>query len=218
MKPLISNSSSQLQQDLFALVANNFKRKGFFVEIGASDGVLLSNTLLLETKYGWNGILVEPGLNWQLDLSKNRNCVVDFRCAWSKSGVKLPFSEAVDPGFSTLSNFTHSDHHANSRRGSKHYEVDSVSLNDLLEEYDAPKEIDYLSIDTEGSELEILSALNFGVYKFKAITVEHNFTNRRGELYELLSSNGYKRVLMEHSGWDDWYLYENRPSATGVSA
>jgi hypothetical protein len=79
-------------------------------------------------------------------------------------------------------------------------------LNDLLRKYNSPKHIDYLSIDTEGSEFEILKALDFNEFSFGVITVEHNFTDSRDNLYDLLSSNGYKRVFEEISGVDDWYI------------
>jgi hypothetical protein len=80
---------------------------------------------------------------------------------------------------------------------------------DLLTKYDAPQVIDYLSIDTEGSELDILSNFDFDYYKFKVITVEHNFTEQREKINQLLTSKGYKQVLREISAFDDWYVLED---------
>ena len=77
---------------------------------------------------------------------------------------------------------------------------------DLLKKYNAPKEIDYLSIDTEGSEFEILNAFDFDAYKIKVITCEHNFTPMREEIYKLLGSKGYVRKYQEFSQFDDWYV------------
>ena len=64
--------------------------------------------------------------------------------------------------------------------------METVSLTDLLDDHSAPLEIDYLSIDCEGSELEILKNHNFDKYSFKVITCEHNFTEKRKKIYDLL--------------------------------
>ena len=91
-------------------------------------------------------------------------------------------------------------------KGRKEYTVKTVSLNDLLERYKAPYDIDYLSIDTEGTELEILRTFDFNKYSFSVITVEHNFSSDRDGQYDLLSKNGYRRILENVSYVDDWYL------------
>ena len=77
---------------------------------------------------------------------------------------------------------------------------------DLLIENSAPEYIDYLSIDTEGSELRILKAFDFSKYTFGVITVEHNYTSDRELIYKLLSSAGYTRRFEAVSKWDDWYF------------
>ena len=63
----------------------------------------------------------------------------------------------------------------------------------LLTKYNAPKEIDYLSIDTEGSEFEILNNFDFDRHQIKVITCEHNFTPMRSKIFDLLIRNGYAR-------------------------
>ena len=64
-----------------------------------------------------------------------------------------------------------------------------------LRHHGAPKTIDYLSIDTEGSELEILSAFDFSAYHVRIITVEHNYSPMRGKLHDLLTSNSFTRAF-----------------------
>ena len=76
------------------------------------------------------------------------------------------------------------------------------SLEDFLEKHDAPRQIDYLSIDTEGSEYEILAAFPFEDWDIRLITVEHNFTPMREDIRTLLERHGYVRQEVE---WDDWY-------------
>ena len=66
--------------------------------------------------------------------------------------------------------------------------------------------IDYLSIDTEGSEFEILNSFDFSKFKFRIITCEHNYTPMREKIFELLTKNGYTRVFKEISFNDDWYV------------
>lgn len=84
-----SDSNAQIQQDLLALYLLDEKKGGFFVEFGATDGVLRSNSLLLETKYGWQGILAEPGLNWIETLRNNRKCIISTSCVSSTSGKRF---------------------------------------------------------------------------------------------------------------------------------
>jgi hypothetical protein len=97
--------------------------------------------------------------------------------------------------------------HRNIRSEGNRYEVKTISLNDLLLRYGAPSIIDYLSIDTEGSEIDILESFDFNQYTFSVITIEHNYTDSRNRIYELLTSKGYKRVNENISQFDDWYVY-----------
>lgn len=203
---LATLSKSQIRQDLFALVATDFKRGGYFVEFGATDGYSLSNSYLLEKEFGWSGIVAEPGRMWHGELQANRSASISTACVWNESGSKIEFSEVSIPELSTAKKFMGADSHANSRKITKTYLVDTISLNDLLVEFDAPTVIDYLSIDTEGSEFLILSNLDFLKWKFQVITVEHNYTQQRIEISELLTSKGYRRVCQGVSQFDDWYL------------
>jgi FkbM family methyltransferase len=202
------SKSSELHQDIFALAMNDFKSNGYFVEIGAADGVKLSNTFMLENNFYWKGILAEPArINKNLLEINRPNCLLSFTCVWDTSGLKLNFKETLDAvAFSTVNELVDLDIHSSSRKFGKNYLVDTITLNDLLLSFDAPSKMDYLSIDTEGSEFRILSALDFESYRFNVITVEHNYTEQRSQIFNLLTSNGYKRVFEELSGYDDWYI------------
>ena len=96
--------------------------------------------------------------------------------------------------------------HPGHRRVARHYEVPTVSLTDLLVEHGAPAEMDFLSIDTEGSEFDILSALDHERFRFRVIACEHNHSPMREKLKVLLESNGYRRTLKAISQFDDWYV------------
>jgi FkbM family methyltransferase len=207
----LHSSRSQLLQDLFVLFLLGERRGGYFVEFGASDGITLSNTWLLEHNYGWTGVLAEPGRCWHEALKTNRRAAVDLRCVWSKSGTQLQFNEARIAEFSTIDSLSGQDVHASKRQRGACYMVETVSLNDLLAQHQAPNTIDYLSIDTEGSEFDILSSFDFGTYDVRVITVEHNHVQRqRNQLFDLLSARGYDRVFTECSDLDDWYVKSAR--------
>jgi hypothetical protein len=107
---------------------------------------------------------------------------------------------------STIDAYSDGDMHAESRRGGTRYEVETVSLNDLLAQHGAPQRIDYLSVDTEGSELDILRAFDFDAWEVGLITVEHNYTPRREGLFELLTAKGFRRKFAALSRADDWYV------------
>jgi FkbM family methyltransferase len=199
-------SKAQLRQDLFVLSELGFKERGFFVEFGATNGVDLSNTYLLEKEFGWTGIVAEPAIGWHSMLHANRSCNIDTRCVWSSSGETLTFNEVTVGELSTIDKFSESDAFLNQRKEGTKYAVSTVTLRDLLDAYGAPKVIDYLSVDTEGSEFEILRNFDFGRYQFKVITCEHNFTDIRDKLHKLLVSNGYSRKFEDVSQWDDWYV------------
>ena len=207
--PLLRNlggSKSQLRQDLFVLAQLGFKRDGYFVEFGATNGVGLSNTHILEKSFGWRGILAEPAKCWHSQLKANRSAIIETRCVWSVSGAVLKFNEVDDPELSTIEQFSSGDLHQKARESGKSYEVQTVSLNDMLEQHQAPSDMDYLSIDTEGSEFEILQKLDFNKYRFRVITCEHNYTPMREEIFNLLSRHGYVRKFTELSRFDDWYV------------
>lgn len=197
---------SQLGQEIFALIQNDFKRNGYFIEFGATNGLELSNTHLLEKEFGWTGILAEPAKTWHEDLYKNRSCNIETQCVWSKSGETIYFHESDEAVLSTVNSLrTMADGNKDYRLAGKQYDVQTISLEDMLKKYSAPKRIDYLSIDTEGSEFEILSNFNFDAYDIRAITCEHNYMPEREQIYKLLTSKGYFRVDIKQSKWDDWY-------------
>jgi FkbM family methyltransferase len=203
---LLAKSKAQFRQDLFALAESKIKSNGYFVEFGATNGVDLSNTYLLEKEFGWRGILAEPARIWHDDLARSRSCNIESKCVWSDTGSRLAFNETGNPDLSTVGRFSSSDMYASTRKYGKSYEVETISLIDLLDKYDAPKSIDYLSVDTEGSEFEILSKFDFERYKFGVITCEHNYTSMRGSIHDLLQSKGYVRKFQDLSQYDDWYV------------
>jgi FkbM family methyltransferase len=213
--PFFDHSVSQLAQDLFVIGELLAKREGFFVEFGATNGLEFSNTLVLERQLGWNGILAEPAHFWHEALRNNRSCAIETKCLWSESNQTLTFLESGQEGkkdyhamLSTVKEFAEGDLNTPERmRHVEEYEVQTISLNQMLQDHGAPAEIDYLSADTEGSEYNILSTLDFSQYRIKLITVEHAWRHpTRQQIFELLSAQGYVRKHTLLSRFDDWYV------------
>jgi FkbM family methyltransferase len=198
-------SYSQLKQDLEVVKYYKYKKNGYFIEIGASDGIKLSNTYLLEQQYNWTGICVEPIPDKYKLLCKNRkksHCCDN--AVYNESNLEVVFDIANN--YDLLSGIsTHIDCHQNAVNKNKtQITVKTITMNDLLEKYNAPEFIDYLSLDTEGTEYEILKGINFDKYKFGLIDVEHNYIEpRRTQIKNLLLNNGY--IFIKENKWDDSY-------------
>jgi FkbM family methyltransferase len=198
---------SQFYQDLFVTYHFKNKRNGYFVEFGACDGIRLSNTYYLEKELNWSGILSEPAKIWHKELVKNRKCVVSTSCISPYSGELIDFSETVRPELSTLNIHLQRDLHSSQRIIKEEYKVSTLSLNDLLLQNGAPNEIDFISIDTEGSELEILEQFDFKKYKVQILIVEHNYDkSRKSKIKKFLAKQNYIPTLTKISGPDFWFV------------
>jgi FkbM family methyltransferase len=202
-------SYSQIGQDLDVIKFYNNRCNGFFVEIGASDGIELSNTYLLETQFNWKGICCEPIPNVFEQCFKNRkNSICYNEAVYNQSGLEISFDIANNANL--LSGISdHIDAHKSTVDINKTtIKVKTISLTDVLDNADAPLFIEYMSLDTEGSELEILKNFNFEKYTFGLIDVEHNYVEpRRSEIKKLLLSKGY--IYLGENKWDDKYKHSS---------
>lgn len=204
---------SQLYQDIFAvlMVGNNYDKT--FLEFGATDGLELSNTYLLENNCGWTGVLCEPSPQWHDILKKNRpNTKIVTECIWNKSNQKLRFFVSDVGVLSTLEEFKESDKLSIPGNTKLRIEkgnlvtVNTISLNELIEKEFNGKSPSYISIDTEGSEYEILKAFDFKKYDPVCFTIEHNFTNLQKDIDEIMKNHNYIRIFKEITVFDAWYV------------
>lgn len=193
-------------------VVNFYKSKpdcGIFVEFGAHDGKTNSNTYRLEKEFGWNGLLIEPIPGMYSLLSKSRSCQCMHACISNKSGTVL-FMEVTGPA-SQLSGIADEFPPSHLKRidmaiekqgGSKIvHEIRALTLSQALDEQGLNR-VDFLSIDTEGSEYEILRAFPFEKYNIGVIAVENSY---HGDyLIELMELNGYE--LVDILGCDEIYV------------
>ncbi|MEO0461133.1 MAG: FkbM family methyltransferase [Myxococcota bacterium] len=204
VKRYLSDAESQLLQDLFCVIATQEKKDGFFIEVGVGDGRHISNTYMLEKRLGWRGILVEPNRSFKDSIERQRDAQLIEQAATSRTGDTIVFEEESEGVFSGLASFKRKNDRSQS---SKRYNVKSITLDKVLEESGAPRQIDYLSIDTEGSELDILAGLSIDRYEIGCLSIEHNYVSRTlRELDLLLCPSGYTRVLSEVSEFDAWYV------------
>jgi FkbM family methyltransferase len=168
------------------------KRDGFFIDIGAFDGICISNTYSLE-KIGWRGICIEPIPSIYEKLVKNRKCEC-INAALSDNGIadgKFIQTKVGRSGFTR--NMSKEMHIAAEEEGIiAEIDVKSVTFDTIMDKYDI-KYIDFMSIDVEGSELEILGTINFDKYKFGLITVENNHGKDR--LKSFMKLRGYKALF-----------------------
>lgn len=210
----VYNSVSQNFQDIWVLHETKFKKNGYFVDVGSAGSKKDSNSYLLENEYDWSGVLVEPNTHWHDDIIQNRKSKLIKKCVYKTSNQKAKFlSVTNDPSLSSMEIYAKGDEHAAKRDNHTVSDVDTISLYDLLEENNAPENIDFLSLDTEGGEFYILESFfntNKSKYKIKMISVEHNFVEPpRGWIKACLENNGYKRKFVQFSFNDDFYVLAN---------
>jgi len=199
-----SNAKSQLGQDVHVLhEIYKGKQNGYFVEIGAYDGIEYSNTYLMEKDYGWKGLLIECNPRWIPSIYQHRDAVFMPYAAYKEDNQILQF---YDTGHG-LSGLVETNSHA-SATTAPIIPVLTKKLTTMLDNARAPNFIEFLSIDTEGSEHEILLHHDFDKYLFGYICVEHNYViENRIKLRILLQSKGYK--LFRENSVDDDYIHSS---------
>lgn len=215
----IPELSAQYGQDFFTLCCalSIPEMPHIFIEAGASDGVQWSNTRILEAQCGWRGLLVEPCRSFENLLRENRLSPVDTRCLAPTGGQKILFREVnlsntkfpiSSPELSCIDQLQPKDWASSVRsNNSITYPVDTVDFNELMKYHQLPSRIGYLSLDTEGSELDILSSIDFTRWTIDVLTVEHNqrIVDMRS-LRKLMNQKGYECVLEDCSQADFWFV------------
>ena len=196
---------SENQQDKY--VYENFlkgKKTGFFVDIGAHEGIQNSNSYYFE-KLGWKGICFEPDPRTYQALKNNRNCVL-YNCAvGSREGVEK-FIQHPCTWVSGLDR-TYCDKHRKcwqvpKGEAEKYFiDVKVVELNNILQELEV-NTIDFLSIDTEGAEKDILMSIDYDQIYIAVMAVENKYHD--SSIPEFLKKKGFNCVKRLHR--DEIYI------------
>lgn len=190
------------------------KRDGFFIELGAHNGIDISNTYILEKCYGWRGICIEPDPKSFSKLIKERSCICVQACVdgtprkvrylydGARGGIIDADTDIKPDAAKRLIDAAQS----NGRLAT----VQTKTLGQILRENNAPTVIDFFSFDVEGAETRILRDFDFDEYRFNALIVER----ASEELNEILFRNGYRFVELRVG--DTFYVHESVPSLDSI--
>ena len=200
----VANKHSQLHQDMWALEQSSCKRSGFYMDIGSNDGSVLSNTFMLDTKFGWQGVCSDP---FPHNMA-NRTCAVAQGVVWSEAGKPMTFDQADggDDVFSKVDEVSSNREGAIAKSNQNFHQVTMMSktANQIFEEHKVPPVVDFLSLDVEGSETHVLHGINFQAHCFRNVAVETNLREPdRSDMRTLFESKGYTYAGSEK--FDDYY-------------
>lgn len=193
---------SQAGQDKFVCEYLNFLTGGYFIDIGANLGIKNNNTYTLEKFLGWDGICIEPAKQIFPQLVLERNCICLNKAIYNKNKT-IKFNS-----------------HAGVMEDNGSDSIEAITLRELFNQYPVPKVIDYISLDVDGPEVEVLEGFPFEGYVCKIWTIEHNSCIQgpkiKNKIYQIMNDNGYIRVKEDvichdskYLPFEDWYVYKN---------
>ena len=172
------------------------KRRGFLVDVGAADGVRYSNSRYLIKFFDWNGILIEPHPEFQKHLhsiyAKSKNVHLCNYAVANKTQTSNFYMYGKDKHaqVSTLSDeFKQRVIHTHGDKYLEPIKVETMPLKKLLVEYNSPDKIDFMSIDCEGSDMEVLQSMDWVRFEVNLVCIEHSMDKTM--LMEYMNSIGY---------------------------
>ena len=209
---------SQIEQDKY-YIENiiNYKPNGVFLEIGAYDGITGSNTYFLEKNLNWEGIIIECNPIMVQKCREYRNCIICDKAIYKESNkeieIIIPEGKEIVGGKEQLAGIKEYikpeslNAFKDSYKQQKTINVKTININDLLEQNNI-YEIDYVSLDIEGYELEVLKSWDFKNFRVKYLTIEHgNVARYQKEIREFLLTKGFS--FSRNNKWDDEYIFYN---------
>ncbi len=209
-RPIFGYYSQKGQDKFLNEEVFNGKEGGFFVDIGAHDGISFSNSYFFEKYLGWKGICIEPNPDIFPKLIQNRLSLC-LQLAVAKENKKFNFLKCegymleMYSGIFELMDVKHIERIEKEMQifgGScSTIEIQCKPISEILNEYNI-NSIDFINIDIEGGEEEAIKSIDFKKTKIKAILVENNF--RENKIQKYLESWGYKYIRT--IGKDDIYI------------
>ncbi|MCL2380273.1 MAG: FkbM family methyltransferase [Treponema sp.] len=188
--------SAEAAQDIMAYLFFLGKSDGFYIEIGANGGRNGSTTFWAE-QLGWKGICVEPQEEAFKRLSKHRNCAL-YKFAISDKRKQIEFISFPErdtrSGIADTMTPKHIDE-AKKVSSVKIEIIDTITFNNMMKDFPDVNYIDFLTIDTEGHEMNVLKSINFDKYSFGFIAIE---ARENSDVVKFMNTMGYKLLLRAH--------------------
>ncbi len=192
---------SEVGQDFFIYgEVFNEKKTGYFIDIGAYDGINRSNTYILEKKYNWKGICIEANPDIFKELKYNRSSICLNNCLDNSEGIVEFTLNGLVGGIVDID----VDNKPSETISNNIIILKTKTLVKVLEENNAPNIIDYLSIDVEGAEERILSGFEFNKYTFRCVTIE-----RPSQLLRTIFKRLHYILIKEIPGLDCFYVHQD---------
>lgn len=196
---------SQYQQDETVIDILRGKIGGYFIDLAANDAAYLSNTLLLEQKYGWRGLCIEPNPDY-VTTFVGRKCQLLQAAAGAKDGQGVNFTYHEGWGGVVHKDFD------NKQAGERTVELRTVSLETIFRDMNVPSVIDYMSLDIEGAEEWVLSTFPWHRYTFCTLSIERPDES----LIKLLEQKGYIYIC-DHGNYEDkFFVHSSLPNLSEV--
>jgi len=195
-------------QDKWVCDFFNHKQNGYYLDIGAMDGITQSNTYVLEKNYDWNGICVECQDIHLVRLEKNRNCEIIRKGIWKHNG---------NASFNTQMSHIVNGFHPGTP-------IQTVTFEWIFSNYDVPTVIDYISMDIEGAEYDALTKFPFDTHVAILWTIEHNLYIKndptlKNNIKKIMLANNYVLAAENVSPvnptkrpdipFEDWYIHKD---------
>lgn len=191
---------SQYGQDQYVIDRLNHQQNGVFVDVGAAHPTQISNTYVLETKFGWQGLLVEADEQFIQQLQQHRSSTVISALVFNQDNLPVQYITTCEVGSGYGNHINGFGVPHSVKLGQK--TLTTTTLQNILVDNNMPTVIDYLSVDVEGAELQVLQSVNLDKYTFRIITVEEN--NQFQQLQNLLTSHNYVLDhILQNPGLDE---------------
>jgi FkbM family methyltransferase len=206
---LYKKSNLHDKSDLLLLKELKFGDKLNILEFGGGDSVSDSPSYIFEKYYKANVYLLEPILESYTKLKSSRPRATIFNLAVGLEKNKNILFSVTET--STLSGYAQFfDQKLNSRRKIiREINLNSLTFSQIMDRYFHQIVFNLVIIDTEGSELEILKTIDFQRFMLQNILVEHNFTDKRDQIYDFLSTKNYVRLQSKSFSQNDLYRLKN---------